>query len=129
MSAADNATISPEMPPALMVVRPSAWLGILAEVFQVDVALRLDSIDIVWADLNWTLEGMEERQILALQARYGDKLTLEGVGRVIGRKDSGGPASRETARQVINRAIRTLQRPNRLRVLRASIVAAWNLDA
>jgi hypothetical protein len=105
----------------------SAWLGILSEVFRVDVASRLDSIDVVWSELRWALEGMEARQIIALQARYGDKLTLDGVGRIIGRKDGSGPLSREITRQVINRAIRTLRHPNRLRVIRASIVAAWNL--
>jgi hypothetical protein len=107
----------------------TAWLGILGEVLQVDVASRLDSIDISWRDLNWALEGMEERQVLALQSKYGDGLTLDGVGKAIGRRDGSGPLSREIARQVINRAIRMLRHPNRLRVIRASIVAAWNLDA
>jgi DNA-directed RNA polymerase sigma subunit (sigma70/sigma32) len=106
-----------------------AWLGILSEVFQVDVAEKIDSIDIVWSDLNFALEGMDARQVFALQARYGDKLTLKGVGRVIGRKDGSGPLTQECVRQVIKRAIRMLRHPNRLRVLRSSILAAWNLNA
>lgn len=110
-------------------IQRNAWVAILSDVLQVDVASKLDSIDIVWTDLNWALEGMEDRQILALQSRYEHKLTLEGAGRVIGHKDGSGPLSREIARQVINRALQTLRHPNRLRVIRAAITAAWNLNS
>jgi hypothetical protein len=129
MSAAKNCRLQQDANLALMAGCSCAWLGILSAVFQVGIALKLDSIDITWEALPWALEGMEKRQILALEARYGDKLTLEGVGRTVGRKDGSGQLTREIARQLVDRSIRTLRHPARLRVLKAAIVAPWNLDA
>jgi hypothetical protein len=129
MSAAKNSRLQQDADLALMAGCSCAWLGILSAVFQVGVASKLDSIDITWEALHWALAGMEKRQILALKARYGDRLTLEGVGRTVGREDGSGPITREIARQLVNRAIRNLRHPARLRVLKAAIVAPWNLDA
>lgn len=105
----------------------SAWFGILSDVFQVDLAERMDSVDIRWEALNLALEGMEDRQILALQARYGENFTFKDIGQKIGRKDGTGPLSREITRQVLCRSIRMLRHPARMRVLKSAIVASWNL--
>lgn len=110
------------------VLSAAAWLRVLEEVFLVDISSKLDSIDISWPSLNWALEGMEDRQVFALESRYNHRLTLEGVGKAIGRRDGTGPVSKEIARLAINRAVRMLRHQNRIRVIHAAIVAPWNLE-
>ena len=115
-----------------MLLSQGAWRRVLSDVFAINIESKIDSVDITWADLDWALIDMEVRDVTALEARYGENLTLLDVAHIIGRRDLSGPlsgsSSRENARQVIQRALMQLRHPSRVRVIRAAIVAVWSLD-
>lgn len=99
----------------------------MTAVFREDVLSKLDSLDIVWDDLNWALEGMDSRKVMALRARYEDGLTFEKVGKVVKRKDGRRFISKMGAWDLTQNAIRSLGSFKRRHVLVAAITPIWNL--
>ena len=106
---------------------PHAWVNVLSEVLCVDVASKMDSIDISYQRLDKALEGLQQREISGLLARYGMGYTFKQCADVMKDKEGTGTISPERAREILMKTVRKLRRPYKIKLIESSICAYWNL--
>lgn len=94
-------------------IKHNAWQGMLSEAFGRPVNINMDNTDIQWEDFYSSLPPLSPRDIIALQSRYGDKMTFKEIGKKIMRLDGKGPLTNQGARLALDKALRKLRHPKR----------------
>lgn len=121
------AEMSSRPQPTNTTLSKAAWIGVLSDIFQTDISEVIDSIDLIPEALDAVSATLDARQVVALEARYGMRMSYKDAGRFIRNKRNANPASHQTARLVTRTAIRRLAGPRRLRAIKDAIVAPWNI--
>jgi len=109
-------------------LKDDAWVAILSHIFNVDIKLKLESIDIDFNGLNdLDFAFLTKRHWVALEGRCYKKLTFEKLALYI-TKSENCSISRGRAAQIFNKARILLQHMMNIAFIRSKIVGFWNIS-
>jgi hypothetical protein len=109
-------------------LKDDAWVAILSHIFNVDIKLKLESIDIDFNGLNdLDFAFLTKRHWVALEGKCGKKLTFEKLALYINKNDNCS-ISRSRAIQVFNKARQLLRHMINIAFIRSKIIGFWNIS-